>query len=308
VDCWFAHPPDRPDPNSEDSTRERYSRSLFIGRLSVGPGTETDDADLQAYFSQFGEIVVCSVARINKDKSGKSRGFGLVEYAKLSSVDRAFLAGHPSWSVQRRKVQHAGGTFLSSTDRRHRIAIDSTEMALHPEDIRFTHGRISFCFKDGKLVDDTIEKCMSGAARFEDLPPLRVVRNPQDGYYYSLSNRRLFVARVLSRKGFRFGLHKDSECIQVRAFPFSNEHVQAQWMISCRTLSHSGRFVVPSWRCGTCKGRHESKYINQHTPPHSLRELESAMREESERREAALGHVLGISDATSEDGFDSDFD
>lgn len=247
---------------------------------------------------------------MNKDKDGKSRGFGLVEFRDRAAADQAVLCGHASWSIERRKFQPSGGTFLSSTNRSHRLAVDSKQIQLHPHDIRFTHGRISFCFKDGKSVDETIDKCIAGTVRFEDAPPLQVVQNPGDGCYYSLSNRRLFVARVLSSKGIRFGLQRESDTVEVRLFPFSNQHVQSQWQLSCRTLAHGGRFAVPAWRCGACKQRHMSKYIEEQVVPKFLGELRSGIDKEAERRETALLNaiVTYAFGAMSDDDINCDFD
>ena len=120
--CWFAHPAERPDPNSESVQRERYCRSIFVGRLSVDRA-ETKDEDLKDYFERFGEIVVCSVARANNSKAGKSRGFGWVEFRDKQSADAAIEKGHPVWQVQQRTYQPSGGTFLAAHDRTQRVSI-----------------------------------------------------------------------------------------------------------------------------------------------------------------------------------------
>lgn len=296
ADCWFSHPPNRPDPNSEAATRERYSRSVFVGQLSIRPGAETSDEDLYSHFAKFGEIVVASVSRLNKEKAGKSRGFGLVEFRHCASADQAIRAGHPIWNIQRRKFQSSGGyfsgSFLSSTKPGHHITLESETLRLHPHEIRFTHGRISFCFKDGKKVDDTIEKCLARAACFEDAPPLQVVQNPKDGCYYSLSNRRLFVARVLASKGHRFGAQRNNDTIEVRLFPFSNKHVKKQWTESCRTIMHKGQFAVPAWRRGTCKQAHVSKYIEEQVATKFRNELRTAIHTEAAKKQAALLNAM----------------
>ena len=259
------------NPKSEAVQRERYSRTIFVGRLSVRD-PETTDEDLNNY-QQFGEIAVGSVMRTNNSRDGKSRGFGLVEFRNKGSAEAAIASGHPAWHVQERKYQPSVGTFLAAHDRTQRVSITPEVICLKPHDIRFSHDRISFCFKDRKLVDETIEKCLSGASSFEDAPFLQVVQNPSDGLYYSLSNRRLFVARVLSSRGVRFA--KDGQ-IAVKLFPFKDRHVQAQWRKSFRS-DCQGRFVVPAGQCGACKRDHMSRFMNEHVAAPWLDALRTAL-------------------------------
>ena len=130
VDCWFNHPADRPDPRSEEVQRERYARSVFVGRLAVATKSgakETKDEDLTKYFEQFGEIVVGSVTRANNSRDGKSRGFGLVEFRTKEAAEAALKKGHPTWAVQVRRYQPAGGTFIA-VDRSHRVTVESQIM------------------------------------------------------------------------------------------------------------------------------------------------------------------------------------
>jgi len=309
-DCWFSHPPDRVDPNSDAVVKERFSRSLFVGRLSIAPAFETTDDDLRMHFAKFGDIVACAVARAKKDKQGKSRGFGHVEFHDRSSADRAVRARHPSWNVELRKFQPSVGAFVSAPGSKHWINVESKAITLHPRDIKFTHGRISFCFADGKLVDDTIDKCMDGSCHFEDTPPMHVIQNPKDGQYYSISNRRLFVARVLSNKGFKFGSNRDSETVEARHFQLSNKHVMAKFNKSYRnqSLGQNGRFAVPDWRCGTCKCWHSSKYIEDQVPSDLLRQLRTAMDKDDDQRRAAHHRVAGTCMEVSDDDFSSDVD
>lgn len=296
VDCWFQHPADRLDPRSEEVQRERYARSVFVGRLAVAGKSgakETKDEDLTKYFEQFGGIVVGSVTRANNSRDGKSRGFGLVEFRTKEAAEAALKKGHPTWDVQVRRFQPAGGTFIA-VDRSHRVTVESQIMRLKPHDIRFSHHHISFCFSDGKSVDDTIEKCLAGTSHFEDAPAPHVVKNPDDGLYYSLSNRRLFVARVLSSKGFRFGPGKDQEGIEVKLFPFNDRHVQAQWQQSFRS-DCQGRFVVPSLQCGSCKTDHMSSFMDAHVLPGSVTQLRAALSRRPRKRPVqGSGRFTGI--------------
>jgi len=62
------------------------NNKLFVGNLSWN----TDDAALEEAFSSFGEIVS---ARVVTDRdTGKSRGFGFVEFADDASAQQAIDA------------------------------------------------------------------------------------------------------------------------------------------------------------------------------------------------------------------------
>ena len=74
-----------------------------------------------------------------------------------------------------------------------------------PFAIYFTHNAISSHFRNGDLIDDAIEQILNGHVLPDVFPPLEVV--PYDGKLYSLSNRRLFMFRVLSRKESGESLH-----------------------------------------------------------------------------------------------------
>eukprot|EP00415_Alexandrium_ostenfeldii_P000556 UN0556 len=62
-------------------------------------------------------------------------------------------------------------------------------------EVRFTHGRISAAFKSGMKLDTAIKQILKGYSA-EEYPPLETVWHA--GCLYSLSNRRLFVWRVLT--------------------------------------------------------------------------------------------------------------
>merc|ERR1712060_928524 len=93
-----------------------------------------------------------------------------------------------------------------------------------------------------------------------------------------------------------------------KVFPLSNEHVRAKFKASCNTMMHGGRYVAPAWRCGTCKQRHQSKYLNQQVPPQSISDLEKAVRQDAERMQVAQLRRLSIWDGSSDDDLDSDGD
>merc|ERR1712094_105532 len=67
---------------------------------------------------------------------------------------------------------------------------------MSPKEIRFTHGSISFCFRNSQTIDETIKRILANEMSFEDLPPLELTTFNDS--WYSLSNRRLFVLRVLA--------------------------------------------------------------------------------------------------------------
>ncbi len=59
---------------------------LFVGSLPWA----TDDAELQSLFSQYGEV---TSARVMTDKfTGRSRGFGFVEFANDADAAKAVAA------------------------------------------------------------------------------------------------------------------------------------------------------------------------------------------------------------------------
>ncbi len=70
---------------------------------------------------------------------------------------------------------------------------------LHPFDIRFTHDSVSAAFRTGVPLDDEIEQVLGGRLGPKAFPPLEITL--LDGHFYSISNRRLFLFRVLASFG-----------------------------------------------------------------------------------------------------------
>ena len=70
---------------------------------------------------------------------------------------------------------------------------------LSPFLIKFTHDKISKCFRTGFAIDEAIRDIQAGRLAPEAFPPLEVV--VQSYGLYSLSNRRLFMFRVLASLG-----------------------------------------------------------------------------------------------------------
>lgn len=62
-------------------------KKLFIGSLAWA----TDDDGLQKFFEQFGTVSSASV--VKERDSGRSRGFGFVEYEDDAEADRAVKEG-----------------------------------------------------------------------------------------------------------------------------------------------------------------------------------------------------------------------
>lgn len=72
---------------------------------------------------------------------------------------------------------------------------------LDPEVIRFTHSRIRPFFSGcGAKVLDTLNGLMNGLVLIENIPTITAIAG-QDGNYYSLNNRRLYVFKELKRAG-----------------------------------------------------------------------------------------------------------
>mmetsp|Transcript_10248 Transcript_10248/g.23334 ORF Transcript_10248/g.23334 Transcript_10248/m.23334 type:complete len:297 (-) Transcript_10248:68-958(-) len=93
----------------------------------------------------------------------------------------------------------------------------------NPLNIRFTHDEISDAFQprgaevEGQRLDDVIQAILDGEASADEFPPLCVVDFAGD--LYSLSNRRLFVFRVLA-------MHEALEHANIQLVPMSSRYVQ----------------------------------------------------------------------------------
>jgi len=71
---------------------------------------------------------------------------------------------------------------------------------LAPSEIRFMHDTIHPKFRNGKGVNQVIEDIYKGVTKIEDIPRIEVTK--RNIKYYSLSNRRLYVFRVLQKRKF----------------------------------------------------------------------------------------------------------
>ena len=71
---------------------------------------------------------------------------------------------------------------------------------INPDCIRFTHSRIRPFFSGcGKRIEDSILELKSGCTKIEDIPQITVIEN--EGEFYSLNNRRLYMFKFLNREG-----------------------------------------------------------------------------------------------------------
>ena len=63
-------------------------KKLFVGSLAWG----TDDNSLRTFFEQFGTVAKAEVVR--ERDSGRSRGFGFVEFENDAAADKAIAEGN----------------------------------------------------------------------------------------------------------------------------------------------------------------------------------------------------------------------
>ena len=75
---------------------------------------------------------------------------------------------------------------------------------IDPECIRFTHARIRPFFTGcGRRIEDTLTDIIEGKITINELPKITVILN--EGTYFSLNNRRLYVLKELRCKGLLKG-------------------------------------------------------------------------------------------------------
>jgi len=71
--------------------------------------------------------------------------------------------------------------------------------SVDPHCVYFTFSRIRPKFSCGRPVAQTLADIVEGRLKFSDLPPLTLLYDR--GTYFSLNNRRLYVAKELRRRG-----------------------------------------------------------------------------------------------------------
>jgi hypothetical protein len=78
-------------------------------------------------------------------------------------------------------------------------------MDVDVENVFFTHARIRPFFSGcGRRLEDTLKSLEEGSMKLEDLPQITILATPtsqDDGQYFSLNNRRLWVLRQLRSRG-----------------------------------------------------------------------------------------------------------
>ena len=104
-------------------------------------------------------------------------------------------------------------------------------LQLDPLSVRFTHDEISARFRDGRWVDQIIEDVLNGLIAASDIPPCHLVR--WGSGMYSLSNRRLFVFRVLRVMG-------RIDVLDGELFDFDSDRVQRKSSFGWRITGMAG--------------------------------------------------------------------
>ena len=84
-----------------------------------------------------------------------------------------------------------------TVDQNHDYFVGETGFLVHNAgdcgcDIRFTQNTIKTVFKDGRLLQDTINEMRAAGGYPDSIPPIRIFQ--QGGNTWTLDNRRLFAA------------------------------------------------------------------------------------------------------------------
>jgi hypothetical protein len=96
----------------------------------------------------------------------------------------------------------------SSSSSRNIIEID-------PEIIYFTHSRVRPFFTGcNKRIEQTLDEIREGITKISDIPLITVISN--DGNYFSLNNRRLYLFKTLKKEGL---LTKEKNMIKAHLKP-----------------------------------------------------------------------------------------
>lgn len=72
-------------------------------------------------------------------------------------------------------------------------------LRLAPSEIRFSQDSISCHFQDGGLVNGIVDDICEGRVDVKTIPPISVAK--VNNRFYSADNRRLYVFRVLEKRG-----------------------------------------------------------------------------------------------------------
>lgn len=85
------------------------------------------------------------------------------------------------------------------------LNIISIIMSLNPQDIYFTHSKISSKFSGcGKLLEETLNDIIQGNILIDDIPKIKVfyIYHENKILYFSQNNRRLWIFKKLYNLGF----------------------------------------------------------------------------------------------------------
>lgn len=92
------------------------------------------------------------------------------------------------------KKQKGGGKASSSG------SLGKGLIEIDPEQIYFTHSRVRPFFTGcNKRIEETLQEIINGVTSVKDIPLITVI--PNDGSYFSLNNRRLFLFKKLRELG-----------------------------------------------------------------------------------------------------------
>lgn len=72
---------------------------------------------------------------------------------------------------------------------------------IDPSLIYFQHSKIKPVFSDNRKVDNTIKEIKENLSIIENIPVIHVYID-NEGNYFSLNNRRLYVYKILKEEGF----------------------------------------------------------------------------------------------------------
>jgi hypothetical protein len=128
--------------------------------------------------------------------------------------------------------------------------------SVHPFDVYFTHDRISPAFRNGIRVDDAIRRIRDEEMSAKEFPAMDVVQFREK--MFSLSNRRLFVFRVLAQMGI-------VERVEVLVHPFESDVVQSQTYDRRLGRSASKWDRSFSTKCDGMQVQVRSEYANYQT-------------------------------------------
>ena len=136
-------------------------------------------------------------------------GKGFIPAKELKSGDKCLLSTGEGVTIEKvevEKLTEAETTYNFEVADFHTYYVTEKDVLVHnmcapgeqtivrmdPQDIRYTQNSISSRFGDERLVDDMIKGLKNGSITPDDVPAIRIFKG-DDGYVYSLDNRRLYA-------------------------------------------------------------------------------------------------------------------